>query len=171
MTISCEFFTVKAAFNLHSPVTTRLRSCVNFPGKSFTKEMPAISVSNSLHFPANLLEKLETQFFRKSCLWFKSNQNLPLVLLFKEKKSFISVLAKGTFKKNQECIVDLKSRKGWIHFVGVGGCGLSALAVLALKQVSSFCKTLTLIFCLVAENVKENETKCKFEVKQDFSEA
>ncbi|XP_031275136.1 uncharacterized protein LOC116133570 isoform X2 [Pistacia vera] len=96
--------------------------------------MPAISLSSSLHFPANLLEKLETQFFRKSCLQFKSNQNLQSVLLFKEKKSFISVLAKGTFKKNQECTADLKNRKGWIHFVGVGGCGLSALAVLALKQ-------------------------------------
>ncbi|KAJ0042864.1 hypothetical protein Pint_17530 [Pistacia integerrima] len=96
--------------------------------------MPAISVSSSLHFPANLLEKLETRFFRKRCLQFKSNQNLQSVLLFKEKRSFISVLAKGTFKKNQECIVDLKNRKGWIHFVGVGGCGLSALAVLALKQ-------------------------------------
>ncbi|KAJ8633542.1 hypothetical protein MRB53_026878 [Persea americana] len=27
-----------------------------------------------------------------------------------------------------------KNKKGWIHFVGVGGCGLSALAMLALKQ-------------------------------------
>lgn len=27
--------------------------------------------------------------------------------------------------------------KGWIHFVGIGGCGLSALAMLALEQVTS----------------------------------
>eukprot|EP01018_Ginkgo_biloba_P019178 Gb_32530 [translate_table: standard] len=28
--------------------------------------------------------------------------------------------------------------KRWVHFVGIGGSGLSALAMLALKQVSSF---------------------------------
>ncbi|KAG9455279.1 hypothetical protein H6P81_008183 [Aristolochia fimbriata] len=33
----------------------------------------------------------------------------------------------GAQEKKQE-------RKGWIHFVGIGGCGLSALAMLALKQ-------------------------------------
>lgn len=31
-----------------------------------------------------------------------------------------------------------KKNKDWIHFVGIGGSGLSALALLALKQVSSF---------------------------------
>lgn len=39
--------------------------------------------------------------------------------------------------KNEESLV-LGNRKGWVHFVGIGGSGLSALAMLALKQVS-FC--------------------------------
>lgn len=28
--------------------------------------------------------------------------------------------------------------KGWVHFVGIGGCGLSALAMLALQQVTHY---------------------------------
>lgn len=36
-------------------------------------------------------------------------------------------------------VIGARESKGkeWIHFVGVGGCGLSALAMLALKQVHS----------------------------------
>ncbi|XP_029116161.1 uncharacterized protein [Elaeis guineensis] len=47
--------------------------------------------------------------------------------------------AKGA-DKDSEVLVALngeeegKKRKGWIHFVGIGGSGLSALALLALKQ-------------------------------------
>ena len=39
-------------------------------------------------------------------------------------------------ERNSELSSKLREGKGWIHFVGVGGSGLSALAMLALKQAS-----------------------------------
>lgn len=110
------------------------------------------SVSNSLHSPGSFLEKIETYFFGNIPLSFKSNRTAPSILLFIKKKNSVSVLTNCTFKRNEECIVDFKNRKGWIHFVGIGGSGLSALAKLALKQVSSFFfflggQNTDLIFC------------------------
>lgn len=119
------------------------------------------SVSNSLHSPGSFLEKIETYFFGNIPLSFKSNRTAPSILLFMKKKNSVSVLTNCTFKRNEECIVDFKNRKGWIHFVGIGGSGLSALAKLALKQVSSFFflggQNTDLIFCLIAEKVVEKE--------------
>ncbi|KAK9293368.1 hypothetical protein L1049_021360 [Liquidambar formosana] len=45
----------------------------------------------------------------------------------------VPVTVTCTDNRNPETF-DLVNRKGWIHFVGIGGCGLSALAMLALKQ-------------------------------------
>lgn len=47
-------------------------------------------------------------------------------------------------------VIGARERRGkeWIHFVGVGGCGLSALAMLALKQVYILCHSLTHTLCI-----------------------
>lgn len=107
----------------------------------------SLSVSNSLHFTVYFLDGHGNQFSIKRCLCCKSNRIPPSVLLYVEKKSSIAVLRNCAYKKNQECTVDFKNRKEWIHFVGIGGCGMSALAKLALKQVNyfffHFFKTLT----------------------------
>ncbi|KAI9161859.1 hypothetical protein LWI28_021384 [Acer negundo] len=96
--------------------------------------MPTKSVSNSLHFPANFLEKTDTHFRRMNTFSLKSNRTVPSFLSLQEKNRSVSVSTNCTFGRNQEFKVDLKNRSGWIHFVGIGGCGLSALAILALKQ-------------------------------------
>nr|GMD53793.1 UDP-N-acetylmuramate--L-alanine ligase-like [Ipomoea batatas] len=63
---------------------------------------------------------------------FKSNRTMGTAFASKRNGS-MSAMCSQT--KIQELIepADWKC-KGWIHFVGVGGCGLSALAMLALKQ-------------------------------------
>ncbi|KAL5744690.1 hypothetical protein ACOSQ2_027806 [Xanthoceras sorbifolium] len=96
--------------------------------------MPAILVSNSLHFPANFLEKIETQFRRMNAFSSKLNRTVPCFSSLHEKNHSFSVSRSCKFGRNKKSTVDLKNRKGWIHFVGIGGCGLSALAMLALKQ-------------------------------------
>ncbi|KAK1577427.1 hypothetical protein Q3G72_021652 [Acer saccharum] len=96
--------------------------------------MPTISVSNSLHFPANFLEKTETHLRRMNTFSLKSNRTVPSFLSLQEKNRIVSVSIYCTFGRNQEFKVDVKNRSGWIHFVGIGGCGLSALAMLTLKQ-------------------------------------
>ncbi|KAK2653977.1 hypothetical protein Ddye_013833 [Dipteronia dyeriana] len=96
--------------------------------------MSAISVSNSLHFPENFLEKSETHFRRMNAFSLKPNRTVPSFLSLQEKNRSVSVSTNCTFGRNQKFKVDLKNQSGWIHFVGIGGCGLSALAMLALKQ-------------------------------------
>ncbi|KAK3220316.1 hypothetical protein Dsin_014286 [Dipteronia sinensis] len=100
--------------------------------------MPTISVSNSLHFPANFLEKTETHIRRMNIFSLKQNRTVPSFLSLQEKKRSVSVSTNCTFGRNQDFKVDLKNRNGWFHFVGIGGCGLSALAmVLRLVAWSS----------------------------------
>ncbi|KAK3220326.1 hypothetical protein Dsin_014296 [Dipteronia sinensis] len=96
--------------------------------------MPTISVSNSLHFPANFLEKTETHIRRMNIFSLKQNRTVPSFVSLQEKKRSVSVSTNCTFGRNQDFKVDLKNRNGWFHFVGIGGCGLSALAMLALKH-------------------------------------
>ncbi|XP_019195301.1 PREDICTED: uncharacterized protein LOC109189053 isoform X1 [Ipomoea nil] len=63
---------------------------------------------------------------------FKSNRTIGTAFASKRNGSMSAMCAQT---KIQEFIEPADRKcKGWIHFVGVGGCGLSALAMLALKQ-------------------------------------
>ncbi|PON58196.1 UDP-N-acetylmuramate--L-alanine ligase [Parasponia andersonii] len=97
-------------------------------------EFPAISLSTSSNFPARYLGKRRTP-----------SQKIPRRTLFRRKPLHIrtSIVAlvdnNGSFSVSETCTdesdpVSLNRRKEWIHFVGIGGSGMSALAMLALKQ-------------------------------------
>ncbi|KAL5567920.1 hypothetical protein UlMin_024495 [Ulmus minor] len=99
-------------------------------------EFPAISPSKSFHFPANFPGKHETHFhilLRKTSLRCKTRRVRVAHPAFNENNSSISVSTASTDQSDQESI-SFNNGKDWIHFVGIGGCGLSALAMLALKQ-------------------------------------
>lgn len=64
---------------------------------------------------------------------FKSNCTIGTAFASKRNGSMSAMCEQSKIQEFFEA-VDRKC-KGWIHFVGVGGCGLSALAMLALKQV------------------------------------
>ncbi|KAI8564872.1 hypothetical protein RHMOL_Rhmol03G0216500 [Rhododendron molle] len=96
---------------------------VQLPGKM--PSSPAASPSTSLHFPATSRQK--PSFITKRI-------RIP-ALTSKEHARRVSLCATPMDRRSQ-AIVDSGNRedKGWVHFVGIGGCGLSALAMLALKQ-------------------------------------
>ena len=99
-------------------------------------DFPVLSQSNSLRCPSDFLEKPKPYFpIRRSStpLWSTTNHTPPSVPAL-SKTTSIKCTVKET--QNQEPFQSENGRKGWIHFVGIGGCGLSALAMLALKQVS-----------------------------------
>ncbi|XP_034711420.1 UDP-N-acetylmuramate--L-alanine ligase-like isoform X3 [Vitis riparia] len=99
-------------------------------------EFSAISPSNSLHFPTNFLEKIMTHFMVRPRNATFSCRTLQIQTLASnlEESSRVSFSTRSRADiKNEESLV-LGNRKGWIHFVGIGGSGLSALAMLALKQ-------------------------------------
>ncbi|XVE58477.1 hypothetical protein DITRI_Ditri04bG0172600 [Diplodiscus trichospermus] len=83
------------------------------------------------------------KFFEKVKIHFQLN-DLRCINTVLEKCSLaskenrrISLLTTRAAKGERGCeVVHVKdqNKKDWIHFVGVGGCGLSALALLAVKQ-------------------------------------
>ncbi|KAM6555777.1 hypothetical protein CsatB_002796 [Cannabis sativa] len=93
-------------------------------------KFPAISPSRSFHIPANSLVKSETLPCNILC-----RNNLrrvpphirPSFAAVNENNGTLSAVSKDREP------VSLKNQKKWIHFVGVGGCGMSALAMLAVK--------------------------------------
>ncbi|XVF09935.1 hypothetical protein REPUB_Repub07fG0140100 [Reevesia pubescens] len=96
---------------------------------------PAMSVPDSCCFQSNFLEKVKTHF-RLTPLRCKNTVLEKCILASKENRR-ISLLAARATKSEEDCkLVHVKdqNQKEWIHFVGVGGCGLSALALLAVKQ-------------------------------------
>ncbi|KAF4400265.1 hypothetical protein G4B88_019474 [Cannabis sativa] len=94
-------------------------------------KFPAISPSRCFHIPANSLVKSET--LPRNILIRNNLRRVPPHI----RPSFAAVNENnGTLSavsKDREP-VSLKNQKKWIHFVGVGGCGMSALAMLAVKQ-------------------------------------
>ncbi|XP_058205999.1 uncharacterized protein LOC131319651 isoform X2 [Rhododendron vialii] len=97
-------------------------------GPKQVRKMPspaAASPSTSLHFPATSRQK--PSFITKRI-------RIP-ALTSKEHARRVSLCATPMDRRSQ-AIVDSSNRedKCWVHFVGIGGCGLSALAMLALKQ-------------------------------------
>jgi hypothetical protein len=101
---------------------------------------PALSPSNSLHFPSDFLEKLTLHFpiLRSRTPLCSTTNHIPASVPALSETNDIAISKKCTIKEtqNQEPVELFNVRKDWIHFVGIGGCGLSALAMLALKQVS-----------------------------------
>ncbi|KAM3682181.1 hypothetical protein ACB098_12G054100 [Castanea mollissima] len=97
-------------------------------------DFPVLSQSNSLRFPSDFLEKPKPYFpirRRSTPLWSTTNHIPPSVPAL-SKSSSVKCTVKET--QNQEPLQSENGRKARIHFVGIGGCGLSALAMLALKQ-------------------------------------
>ncbi|OIS95694.1 PREDICTED: uncharacterized protein LOC109235188 [Nicotiana attenuata] len=89
-----------------------VKSPLNYPAKCFSYS-PAIMLTNRRQM---LLRRRKLNYVRTASVTLK----FPAVI-----------------KEWENCeVIDAseRKRKEWIHFVGVGGCGLSALAMLALKQ-------------------------------------
>lgn len=113
-------------------------------------KFPALSTSKTLNFPANLMEKQKIPFqifLRKISVQGKTNRSGKSVqALSKNNSGSIST----TVTEERDRVFDsLGNDKGWIHFVGIGGCGLSALAMFALKQVKLDCSPI----CLLSEKM------------------
>ena len=74
----------------------------------------------------------------------KRGQDCKLVhVSVKEPYTFVEAASQKCRQPAKEEEINNQNQKDWIHFVGVGGCGLSALGLLAVKQVS-FCRVLVL---------------------------
>ncbi|KAK5782639.1 uncharacterized protein LOC108454576 [Gossypium arboreum] len=96
---------------------------------------PATSVSDSRYFQPNFLEKVKI-IVHLTGLHHK-NTVLEKCILASKKNRRISLIKTRATKREQHCNIEhLKDRnqQNWVHFVGVGGCGLSALALIAVKQ-------------------------------------
>ena len=101
-------------------------------------EFPAISPSRTVHFPASFLGKrrllsekiIRRPYFRREHFHIGTS-----IVAF---NGNISVLKACMDESDPEETVSLKlnDQKEWVHFVGIGGCGMSALAMVALKQVN-----------------------------------
>lgn len=96
------------------------------------------SPSRSIQFPTNFVGKHKTQFrillrnadAPSGCKNHRTPTSLPAL---NEESTSLSVSRACTDEIDQEPV--LNNEKDWVHFVGIGGSGLSALAMLALKQV------------------------------------
>ncbi|PPD97080.1 hypothetical protein GOBAR_DD05868 [Gossypium barbadense] len=103
-----------------------------------TKNMstsPLTSVSDSRYFQPNFLEKVKIKVHLTGLRY--KNTVLEKCILASKKNRRISLLKTRATKREQHCNIEhLKDRnqQNWVHFVGVGGCGLSALALIAVKQ-------------------------------------
>lgn len=98
----------------------------------------AIPSSNLLHFPANFHPKIKTNFtvvLKNAYISFKTLQ-IRTSLSNTQVCGRLSVSTRSCADIGSEEALTLGNGRGWIHFVGIGGSGLSALAMLALKQVS-----------------------------------
>lgn len=88
--------------------------------------------------PANPIRELKTfalVITGKTDFRCRTSGILPITAVWKEKNTRrTSVYTTCTDMINSSS--NEKEKKDWVHFVGVGGCGLSALAMLALKQVN-----------------------------------
>ncbi|KAL7229805.1 hypothetical protein ACSBR2_008375 [Camellia fascicularis] len=98
-------------------------------------ESPATSPSTSLHIPATSRRKPRSPsslpLRGEVGLGCRTNRTWPTVVTSKEHARGVSVSATQSREAVNLCN---RNEKGWVHFVGIGGCGLSALAMLALKQ-------------------------------------
>ncbi|KAL6291556.1 hypothetical protein ACE6H2_009066 [Prunus campanulata] len=100
-------------------------------------KFPALSTSKTLNFPANLIEKQKIPFqifLRKISVQGKTNRSGKSVQDLSKNNSGSISIATTVTEERDRVFDSLRNEKGWIHFVGIGGCGLSALAMLALKQ-------------------------------------
>ncbi|KAA3475971.1 UDP-N-acetylmuramate--L-alanine ligase-like [Gossypium australe] len=96
---------------------------------------PATSVSDSRYFQPNFLEKVKIKVHLTGLRY--KNTVLEKCILASKKIRRISLIKTRATKREQHCNIEhLKDRnqQNWVHFVGVGGCGLSALALIAVKQ-------------------------------------
>ncbi|ONI25400.1 hypothetical protein PRUPE_2G300700 [Prunus persica] len=100
-------------------------------------KFPALSTSKTLNFPANLMEKQKIPFqifLRKISVQGKTNRSVKSVQALSKNNSGSISIATTVTQERDRVLDSSRNDKGWIHFVGIGGCGLSALAMFALKQ-------------------------------------
>ncbi|KAK8703358.1 hypothetical protein V6N13_021676 [Hibiscus sabdariffa] len=94
-----------------------------------------MSATDSRCFQPNFLEKAKIHVHLTDSR-YKSTVMEKCTFASKENRR-ISLLTTRATKREEDCnLVQQKNRnqKDWIHFVGVGGCGMSALALLAVKH-------------------------------------
>ncbi|KAK9036663.1 hypothetical protein V6N11_078657 [Hibiscus sabdariffa] len=94
-----------------------------------------MSATDSRCFQPIFLEKAKTHVHLTDS-HYKSPVMEKCIFASKENRR-ISLLTTRATKREEGCnLVQKKNRnqKDWIHFVGVGGCGISALALLAVKH-------------------------------------
>ncbi|XP_021912044.1 uncharacterized protein LOC110825837 isoform X2 [Carica papaya] len=99
----------------------------------------AMSAANLILFPAQFRAKPEPETYFSILhslppLQFTRDRKGNSVATFKDNDRVLLTKPFANPRDHKDCFVDLRDNKGWIHFVGIGGCGLSALAMLALKQ-------------------------------------
>ncbi|KAK9914315.1 hypothetical protein M0R45_038101 [Rubus argutus] len=99
-------------------------------------EFQAVCPSQTLRLPTNFSGKPKAHFqilLGKISGQSKINHIVKSGQAWTENCSSSSVST--TFKDERDrALENLSNGKSWIHFVGIGGCGLSALAMLAIKQ-------------------------------------
>ncbi|OMO68391.1 hypothetical protein CCACVL1_19984 [Corchorus capsularis] len=98
-----------------------------------------MSVPDSCTFQANFLGEVKIDVRLPKCKAPSRRKKAVFEkwILASQKERHSLLLTAQARKREEECkFVKLKNpnQKQWIHFVGVGGCGLSALALLAVKQ-------------------------------------
>ncbi|OMP03966.1 hypothetical protein COLO4_10058 [Corchorus olitorius] len=98
-----------------------------------------MSVPDSCTFQANFLGEVRVDVRLPKCKAPSRRKKAVLEkwILASQKERHSLLLTAQARKREEVCkFVKLKNpnQKQWIHFVGVGGCGLSALALLAVKQ-------------------------------------
>lgn len=105
----------------------------------------AMSVPDWCCFQPNFLEKVKTHFHLTD-LRCKNTVSEKCIFASKENRRISRLTTRATKRVQDRNLVHVKDegQRDWIHFVGVGGCGLSALALLAVKQVS-FCRVMVVL--------------------------
>lgn len=99
-------------------------------------KLPASNIQSAPRRCLQLLTPVNLHFRCGIPLREKNDSWSRVHLVFQKSSHQVSVSANSTHEVSYN---DFEShgpgKKGNIHFIGVGGCGLSALAMLALKQV------------------------------------
>lgn len=94
-------------------------------------------------------------FLRKISVQGKTNRSVKSVQALSKNNSGSISIATTVTQERDRVLDSSRNDKGWIHFVGIGGCGLSALAMFALKQVKLDCSPI----CLLSEKMVLNDRK------------
>ncbi|PKI63519.1 hypothetical protein CRG98_016186 [Punica granatum] len=99
--------------------------------------IPSISGYSPAYFPAKLKPHLPGKLFGAPARMLPATVNASIAARnVRLRENFAFTVSAGLGGKgDRETGLELQNGNGrWVHFVGIGGCGLSALAKLALKR-------------------------------------